>query len=46
MEATEHHTANKQPKIAKNTSMKLPEGFLHAKTTVVIPKKVQKEKIA
>jgi hypothetical protein len=42
MEGPELHSVYKHPKIAKNTSSKLPEGFLHAKTTIVVPKKTQK----
>ena len=42
MEGPEHHGANKHPKVAKNTSSKLPEGCLHAKSTIVVSKKVQR----
>jgi hypothetical protein len=45
MSEAEHHTHYKHPKIAKNTSSKLPEAFFQSKTTVIIPKKVQQQKI-
>jgi hypothetical protein len=41
----EHHTHYKHPKIAKNTSSKLPDAFLQSKGTVIVPKKIQPQKI-
>lgn len=45
MSEGEHHNHYKHPKIAKNTSSKLPDAFFQAKTTVIIPKKLQQQKI-
>jgi hypothetical protein len=45
MSEGDHHTHYKHPKIAKNTSSKLPDAFLQSKTTVIIPKKAQQQKI-
>lgn len=45
MSEAEHQVHYKHPKIAKNTANKLPEAFLQSKTTVIIPKKIQQQKI-